>query len=148
MSDSATNPPVASSAADAVGTAPGGTSSVAVDRREERLSARTVARPVERVRLEKYIVSEERTLTVTVQHEEFRLVRGLEPFPAAERAGADTTASVGAIEDASFVLHEERLIITREVVPVERVQLRSTVVTENQTVTAALRSERVEVSER
>lgn len=42
---------------------------------EERLHGRTQTHATEKVRLRKYIVTEEVTLTVALRHEEFRLER-------------------------------------------------------------------------
>lgn len=50
-----------------------GADDVAVTRSEERLVVRTEAVPVRRVRIRKVIVSEERTVTVTVRREELRV---------------------------------------------------------------------------
>lgn len=52
-------------------------------------------------------------------------------------------------ERASVVVDrsEERIVVTREVVPVERVTLQTSVVTEERVIEAGVRRERVEVTE-
>jgi uncharacterized protein (TIGR02271 family) len=120
-------------------------SGVVVDRSEERLSVRTIARPVERVRLEKFIVTEEQTITVTVRREEVRLVRDLDPRPESDARAVPVR--VGDAQDVALTLHEERIVVTREVVPVERVRLHASVATEHRRVEATLRKERVEVTQ-
>ncbi len=44
-----------------------------------------------------------------------------------------------------IVLHEERVVILKEVVPTERIRLSREVVTENVTIEAPLRRERIEL---
>lgn len=106
---------------------------------EERLVATTERVPRTRVRLRKVVVTEERTLTVPVRREEYRLVR--EPI-------ADGVAVPGgSIEstEQEVVLYEERVIVTTEVVPVERVRLLKEDVVEERRVTGTVRRERIEV---
>ena len=111
-------------------------------RSEERLTIHTEVTETERVRLEKYIVSEERMISVTVRHEEVRLIREpLEPVPV-----EDISDSAGIREEEfprSITLSEERVVVTTEVVPVERVWLRKQRFTEEQSVSDTIRLERV-----
>jgi uncharacterized protein (TIGR02271 family) len=115
---------------------------VDVVRSEEQLRVSTVPVPKERIRFEKVIVTEEKTVTVTVRREELRIVR--EPV----EAGTDRTTPGGQepAADLDLVLHEERIITTTEVVPVERVRVRVTQVTEDLPVTDTVRKERVDLS--
>jgi len=99
------------------------------------------------LRLRKYIVTEERTITVQLRREEFRIeeVPATDPgVPApAGREGADTYLS-GEDHEATMVLYAERPLISTEVVPVERIHLSKYVVTDDQVVAATLGHEVVE----
>lgn len=119
-----------------------GISPVDVVRSEEQLRVSTVSVPKELVRFGKIIVTEERTVTVTVRREELRIIR--EPI----EASMDTATPGGQLSaaDLDIVLHEERIITTTEVVPVERVRVRVTEVTEDLPVTDTVRKERVDLS--
>ena len=113
----------------------------AMTRSEERLNLGVQARPVTRVVLRKFIVTEEVTRTFTVRREEVRL----EEIPVTD---TDMTASAFPPfepEEYEVVLHEERPVISTEVVPVERVRLRKEVVTEYAAVGDQLRKERIEL---
>lgn len=114
---------------------------VDVVRREERLLLGTEVHATERVRLERYIVTEQQTFTVDVSREEVRLVR--EPITGGTRLPAGTT--VGDREPIVVVLHEEQVLVTKTVVPVERVTLHTHRVTEDQVVTETLGHEEVDV---
>jgi uncharacterized protein (TIGR02271 family) len=105
----------------------------AMTRSEERLVAGTRREPVETVRLRKYVVTEQRQVTVPVRREEVRLER----VPVTE---GDQDSSTPA-ED--LVLHEERPVVTTETVPVERVRLGKDTVSDEQTVTGTVRQERI-----
>lgn len=115
---------------------------VDIVRSEERLRVSTVSVPKERVRFEKVIVSEERTVTITVRREELRVVR--EPLFEAELSTVAAGSTSAAEKD--FVLHEERVIVSTEIVPVERVRVSVARIIEDLPVTALLRKERVEIA--
>lgn len=85
---------------------------------EEQLRVGVQARPVTRAVLRKYIVTEEVTRTFTIRREEVRL----EQMPVADDATAAARPSFEP-EEYVIVLHEERPVISTEVVPVERVRL-------------------------
>jgi uncharacterized protein (TIGR02271 family) len=112
-----------------------------VVRREERLLVSTVVRATERVRLERFVVTERRTVTLDVSHEEVRLTR--EPIrdgvvaPAGERASDRAPVVV--------VLHEERVVVSTTVVPMERVTLSTRMVTDDVLVEATLGREQIDV---
>ncbi|WP_166442291.1 YsnF/AvaK domain-containing protein [Nakamurella flava] len=106
-------------------------------RSEERLAVTTVRVPTRRVRLEKYVVTETRTITVRVSHEEVRLV---DVDPADDPA---ELAVSGSDADRWVTLSEERPVVTMQVVPVERVRLAVTSVVENRDVTGEVRRERI-----
>lgn len=70
--------------------------------------------PSSRTRLRKYVVTEMKTVQVPVSHEEVRVVQ------------ADAPAEPGATDlddETEVVLHEDRITVTKESVPVERVGL-------------------------
>ena len=104
----------------------------AMTRSEERLVAGTVREPVTKVRLRKYLVTEQRQVTVPVTREEVRL----EEVPVTAPEPAEDTTDV--------VLHAEQPVVTTETVPVERVRLTKQTVRDEQTVTAPVRREEIE----
>lgn len=106
---------------------------------EERLVATTERVPRTRVRLRKVVVTEERTVTVPVRREEYRVV--IEPITDGIPVPG---ASIEAIEQ-EVVLYEERVIVSTEVVPVERVRLVKEDVVEERSVSATVRRERIDV---
>lgn len=109
---------------------------------EERLSVGTERREAGRARLRKYVVTENVTQTVPVQREEVRLER--EPITDGN-VGDATAGPAISEEEHEVVLHEERAVVNKETVPVERVRLDTETVTEQETVGEDLRKERVEV---
>ena len=120
--------------------APGGDDpEVTVVRHEEHLLVGTEVRATERVRLERYIVTEQRTITVDVRREEVRLVR--EPLGDGPALPADTPAP--SREPIVVVLHQEQVVVSKRIVPVERVTLTVHSVSEDRQVDAALRHEAV-----
>jgi len=70
-----------------------------------------------RGRLRKYVTTETVTRTVPVQREEVRIER--EPIAEEDR---DEVSNRPASDD-EVILHEERVIVTKETVPVERVRI-------------------------
>jgi uncharacterized protein (TIGR02271 family) len=119
----------------------GGTWPVTVVRSEEQLRVRTETVPSDRVRLKKVVVTEEKTITVTVRREEFQLVR--EPY---ESETTDTEPTVPGGARLDMTLHEERVVITKEIVPVEHVHVDVVRVNGTIPVTATVRKERVDVT--
>jgi len=112
---------------------------VDVIRHAEQIHATTRSVPVERVRLKKVIVTEERIITVQVRREELRLEHEtLDP-------GTATPATVGP-SDLELILHEEQITITRTIVPIERVRVTRTQVAGTQDITETLRHETVDIS--
>jgi len=90
-----------------------------------------------RARLRKYVVTEDQTVTVPVSHEEVRLVR--EPV----QPGQDADSTI-AEASTDVTLTEERVVVSKETVPVEKVSLGTETVTEQQDVTEAVRKEQIE----
>lgn len=113
----------------------------AITRSEERLNVGTQSVQTGRARLRKYIVTEQQTVTVPVTHEEVRLER--EPITDANVGDAYRGADLSE-EQAEVTLNEERVVVDKQTVPVERVHLAKDVVTENQDVTEEVRKEQIE----
>ena len=109
---------------------------------EEQLQVGTQRRESGRARLRKYVVTENVTQTVPVSHEEVRVER--EPITDGN-VGDATAGPAISEEEHEVVLHEERPVVDKEAVPVERVRLDTETVTEQQTVSDEVRKERVEV---
>lgn len=114
----------------------------AMTRSEERLRVGTERVEAGRVRLRKYVVTENVTQTVPVSHEEVRLER--EPITDAN-IGAATDGPAISEEEHEVVLHAERPVVEKETVPVERVRLGTETVTEQQTVSDEVRKEQIDV---
>ena len=110
---------------------------ITVIRSEERLAASTTAIPVRRAVLRKVIVSEERTITVTVRHEEFRL-----DYAPIEETSFDAAPLTAPLE---LVLHEEQIHVSTTVVPVERVTVSVRQAVEERAVTGAVHLEQVDL---
>jgi uncharacterized protein (TIGR02271 family) len=94
------------------------------------------------VRLRKWVETEDVNITVPVQREKARLVT--EPITDANRdaALAGPDISEGEYE---VTLHEERPVVDKQAVPVERVRLGKERVTERETVSGQVRKERIHV---
>jgi uncharacterized protein (TIGR02271 family) len=124
--------------------ASGQTGDDAMTRSEEELRVGTQARERGRVRLRKYVTTEEVTQTVPVRREQVRL----EPAPAAD---ADDDAAPGGPADPdagqAMVLHEEVPVVEKRVVPRERVRLGKQTVTGEEQVTEEVRKERIDVED-
>jgi uncharacterized protein (TIGR02271 family) len=113
-------------------------------RSEERLHVGTENVEAGRARLRKYVVTEEQNVTVPVTREEVRLER--EPIT---EANVDQAMDGPALseEEHEMVLNEERVVVDKETVPVERVKLDTETVTENRRVSEDVRKERIELDE-
>jgi uncharacterized protein (TIGR02271 family) len=109
---------------------------------EERLVIGTETVRSGTARLRKYVVTEDVTRTVPVSREQLRIER--EPITETHRGNAAVGAELTS-EEHEVVLHEERVLVSKETVPVERVRLGTSVVTEQQTVTDEVRKEHIEV---
>ncbi|MBM6544582.1 PRC and DUF2382 domain-containing protein [Janibacter sp. YIM B02568] len=113
----------------------------AMTRSEERLKVGTEKVATGRARLRKYIVTENVTTTVPVQREEVRLER--EPITDANRDQALASGDL-AEEEHEVTLTEERVVVNKETVPVERVKLGTETVTDEQQVSEEVRKEQIE----
>jgi len=119
----------------------GPTTDEAMTRSEEHLKVGTERQATGRARLRKYVTTEHVTTTVPVQREEVRLER--EPITEANR-GAAMAGPALSEEEHEVVLHEERPVVQKETVPVERVRLGTETVTDDVTVDEEVRKERIE----
>ena len=129
-------------AADTVGRDTSGpTTDQAMTRSEERLRVGTQSREAGKARLRKYVVTEHETVTVPVTREEVRVER--EPITDANRDAAQSGPDISE-EEHVVTLHEERPVVQKEAVPVERVRLDTDTVTEDVEVAEEVRKERIE----
>jgi uncharacterized protein (TIGR02271 family) len=119
----------------------GPTTDDAMTRSEEELRVGTERRESGRVRLRKYVVTEQVTKTVPVQREEVRIER--EPITEAN-AGQALDGPAISEEEHEVVLHEETPVVDKRAVPKERVRLEKDAVTEEETVTDEVRKERID----
>lgn len=119
----------------------GPTTDGAMTRSEERLHVGTERQETGRARLRKYVTTENVTKTVPVQREEVRLER--EPITDANRGAAMSGPDLSE-EEHEVTLHEERPVVEKETVPVERVRLDKDVVTDDVTVEEDVRREHID----
>ncbi len=113
----------------------------AMTRSEEQLHVGKESVQTGKAKLRKYVVTENVTQTVPVSREEVRLER--EPITDANRdqalAGADLSS-----EEHEVTLTEERVVVSKETVPVERVKLDKQTITEDQQVNEQVAKEQIE----
>ena len=122
----------------------------AMTRSEEQLVVGTERVATTRARLVKYVVTEEVQITVPIRREEVRLEQV--PIDAPDDGPGETllgdqprtTASSAGLPE-EIILHTERPVVTVEVVPTERVRLRTQVVQGQETVTEQVQREQVVV---
>jgi uncharacterized protein (TIGR02271 family) len=120
----------------------GPTTDDAMTRSEERLEVGTRSEEVGRARLRKYVVTENVTESVPVTREEVRVER--EPITDANIGDALDGPAISE-EEHEVTLHAERPVVEKEAVPVERVRLDKTTVTEEAQVSEGLRKEEIEI---
>ena len=108
---------------------------------EEQLRVGTQTHEAGRARLRKYVVTENVTQTVPVSREEVRIER--EPITEANRGDATSGPDISE-EEHEVVLHEERPVVEKEAVPVERVRLDTETVTDEVTVSDDVRREELD----
>ena len=108
---------------------------------EERLRVGTQTQEAGRARLRKYVVTENVTETVPVSREEVRIER--EPITEANRDQAMSGPAISE-EEHEVVLREERPVVEKEAVPVERVRLDTETVTDQVTVNEEVRKEQID----
>jgi uncharacterized protein (TIGR02271 family) len=113
----------------------------AMTRSEEQLKVGTQSREAGRARLRKHVVTEQQTVNVPVTREEVRIER--EPITEGNVGQATSGADISE-EEHEVVLHEERPVVEKETVPVERVRLGTEKVTEQESVTETVRKEEID----
>jgi uncharacterized protein (TIGR02271 family) len=119
----------------------GPTTDDAMTRSEERLNVGKEKQAAGRARLRKYVTTENVTQTVPVEREEVRIER--EPITDANRDAAMSGPDLSD-EEHEVTLHEERPVVEKETVPVERVRLDKETVTDEVTVDEDVRKERID----
>jgi uncharacterized protein (TIGR02271 family) len=119
----------------------GATTDNAMTRSEERLQVGTQKAEAGRARLRKFVTTETETATVPVSKERVTVER--EPITEANMGNAMDGPALSE-EEHEVVLHEERPVVQKEAVPVERVRLGKEQVTENVQVTEEVRKEQIE----
>jgi len=122
----------------------GPTTDQAMTRSEEELRVGTTQRERGRVRLRKYVTTEQVTKTVPVQREEVRLER--EPITDANLDAATSGPAISE-EEHEVILHEDTPVVEKRVVPRERVRLDEETVTEQRQVGDEVRKEQIEVDD-
>jgi uncharacterized protein (TIGR02271 family) len=122
----------------------GPTTDDAMTRSEEQLHVGTETVQTGRARLRKHIVTEMQTVDVPVSHEEVTLTR--EPITRANIGNA-TDGPALSEEEHEVILTEERVVVAKETVPVERVALGTETVTEQQRVNEEVAHEEIELVE-
>jgi stress response protein YsnF len=124
----------------------------AMTRSEQRLVAATEVYETGRARLRKYVVTEDVQITVQVRREQLRVEH--EPIPEGSQAMVEDPDVFGTLEqfggpDGGVIfevtLHEERPVITTEIVPVERIRVTKLVETEQRIASGEISKERIEV---
>jgi stress response protein YsnF len=130
----------------------------AMTRGEEQLRVGTERVAATRVRLVKYVVTEDVQITVPIRREEIRVeevpLDAPDLGPGESLVGPDDDVvgrgrehgTVGGLPD-EIVLHTERPVVSVEVVPVERVRLRTETVQGQEQVTERVQREQIVVDE-
>jgi uncharacterized protein (TIGR02271 family) len=113
----------------------------AMTRSEEQMRVGKTTTERGRARLRKYVVTEQVQTTVPVTHEEVRVER--EPITDAN-VGQALDGPALSEEEHEIVLHEERPVVEKQVVPKERVRLTKDQVTDEAPVQDEIRKERIE----
>ncbi|MCW2714987.1 MAG: hypothetical protein JWN88_2034 [Frankiales bacterium] len=119
----------------------GPTTDNAMTRSEEHLQVGTQKAEAGRARLRKYVTTETETVQVPVSKERVTLER--EPITEANIGNATDGPAISE-EEHEDVLTEERPVVQKEAVPVERIKLGKEQVTENVTVSEEVRKEQID----
>jgi uncharacterized protein (TIGR02271 family) len=122
----------------------GPTTDDAMTRSEEELRVGTAQRERGRVRLRKYVVTENVQRTVPVSREEVRLER--EPITDANVDRALDGPEISE-EEHEVVLHEEEPVVEKRTVPKERVRLGTEAHQEERQVSEQVRKEQIDVDD-
>jgi uncharacterized protein (TIGR02271 family) len=116
----------------------------AMTRSEEELRVGKTQQERGRVRLKKYVVTDQVQQTVPVQREEVRVER--EPITDANVDNATDGPAISD-EEHEVTLREEVPVADKVAVPKERVRLDKETVTDEETVSGEVRQERIDVDE-
>ena len=122
----------------------GPTTDDAMTRSEEELRVGTAQRERGRVRLRKYVTTEQVQQTVPVRREKARLER--EPITNANIDAATSGPDISE-EEHEVILREEEPVVEKRVVPLERVRLDKDTVTGEERVAEEVRKEQIEVQD-
>ena len=117
----------------------GGNADGYLTRSEEQLHVGTQRVEAGRAKLRKFVVTEQQTVTVPVSHDEVQIVR--EPLQPGDSLDG---ATIGE-DSIEVVLQQDKVLVDKEIVGVEKVKLATTTVTEQQQVTDQVRKEQIEV---
>ena len=110
-------------------------------RSEEQLNVNKERVASGEARLRKYVVTDTESVEVPVEREEVRVERT--PINAEDAKNYDGAIS-GDSEEASVTLHEERVNVNKETVPVEKINLKKDTVRDTETHTEELRKEQID----
>ena len=110
-------------------------------RSEEQLNVNKERVATGEARLRKYVVTDTETVEVPVEREEVSVERT--PISAEDAKNYNGTIS-GDTEEASVTLHEERVNVNKETVPVEKINLKKDTVRDTETHTEELRKEQID----
>ena len=113
----------------------------AMTRSEEELEVRTVRRQRGRVRLRKYVVTEQVQRTIALKREEIRI----EEPPTSTQAGGPRAEEAEPSGVEEIVLYKEVPVIEKRVVPVERVRVVKDTRTDEARIAEEVRKERIRV---
>ncbi len=116
----------------------------AMTRSEEELVVGTAERERGRVRLRKYVVTENVQTTVPVRREEVRVER--EPITDANRDQALSGAEISE-QEHEVILHEEEPVVEKRTVPKERVRLGTETHVDERAVAEEIRKEQIELDD-
>jgi stress response protein YsnF len=125
----------------------------AMTRSEEQLRVGTERIATTRARLVKYVVTEEVQITVPIRREEIRVeevpLGVADVHPGESLLTADQAPSYSAAPGLpdEIILHTERPVVTVEVVPTERVRLRTELVEGQETVSGQVQREQIVVDQ-
>jgi uncharacterized protein (TIGR02271 family) len=122
----------------------GPTTDDAMTRSEEELRVGTAQRERGRVRLRKYVTTDQVQQTVPVRREKARLER--EPITNANIDAATSGPDISE-EEHEVILREEEPVVEKRVVPRERVRLDKDTVTGEERVAEEVRKEQIEVQD-
>jgi uncharacterized protein (TIGR02271 family) len=122
----------------------GPTTDDAMTRSEEELRVGTAQRERNRVRLRKYVTTEQVEQTIPVRREKARVER--EPITDANLPAATSGPAISEAEH-EVILREEEPVVEKRVVPRERVRLDKDTVTDEERVAEQVRKEQIDVED-